>query len=203
MISVTPTSREGTKSIPPSPATKRKAEVICGEERPTKSSKSDDSPTRASHSPVQNQAAQNSILDTDFGLFDFSLPQNYKDILYGPGMFMPGDAALSFAGLTARDFNCAGISMTCPTETPGISLPVYDISDSESGHNNATQDQSLPVNPPLTFNMSFSKHNNDSFENFEETWRKYFLDRGIQPHTANTGYPAGQHGIDPGGSFPS
>ncbi|KAF3194196.1 hypothetical protein TWF225_008355 [Orbilia oligospora] len=203
ITSVTPTSREGTKSIPPSPATKRKATDISGEERPIKSSRSDDSPTRTSYSPVQNQAAQNPILDTDFGLFDFSLPQNYKDILYGPGMFMPGDAALSFAGLTARDFNCAGISTTCPTETSGISLPVYDISDSESGHNNATQNQSLPINPPLTFNMSFSKHNNDSFENFEEMWRKYFLERGVQPHTENTGYPAGQHGIDPGGSFPS
>ncbi|KAK6506338.1 hypothetical protein TWF506_011256 [Arthrobotrys conoides] len=200
IVSVVSTPREGNRSIPQSPAAKRRATTdMRGEERTTKSSKTDDSPSTTAYSPAQSQSVQAPTLDTDFGLFDFSLPQNFKDILFGPGMFMPGDAALSFAGITAEDFDATGIAVTCPTDTSSITtMPAYNMPDSQLDQNNSPQNP--PPNPPVTFNMNFSKQDNSPFENFEELWRKYFLERGIQPHTANTGYPGG---TDPGGPFPS
>ncbi|RVD85018.1 uncharacterized protein DFL_003352 [Arthrobotrys flagrans] len=173
MISVAPTtSREGSKSIPPSPAVKRHAST----DPSAKSTRADDSPTTTSCSPAQNQTTQTFFDGTDFdGLVDFSLPQNIKDIFHGPRMFMSGDAALSFADAIPQNLGNKQNFTTCPAEIPGITMPLYNFSDLELDVSDSLLDQNLTTNTPSTFNMTFLKHDNlDPFKNLEDVWRKYF-----------------------------
>ncbi|KAK6331772.1 hypothetical protein TWF718_002313 [Orbilia javanica] len=191
LLGATGTPREGSNSIPPSPALKRPASTDLTEEPSTKSPRTDSSPATTSYSPAQNQNPQSSVTDSEIDLFDFSLPQNIKDILYGPGMLMSADGSLTCA--IGQDLGDKHAPTTCTTETPGITMPSYNFSDLELDLSDSLLDRNSTSNPTVTFNMNFSKYDSlDPSENLEDLWRKYFLQRGIQPHTANTGEPTGR-----------
>ncbi|KAK6346029.1 hypothetical protein TWF730_010363 [Orbilia blumenaviensis] len=194
---VASTAGETNKSIPPSPAVKRRASAeLTADEPSVKSVRADGSPiTTTSCSPTQEQSApQTSLSDSDFGILDFSLPQNTRDILYGSGMYFPGNAALSFGGndLEGKQNSTPGTVSTpfYTGQTPGSTNgPIYNFTSPEMDLTGSIIDQTLNSNMPLTFNMDFSKYNDnsDSIGNIEEMWQECFLQKGIHTHTANTG----------------
>ncbi|KAK6524615.1 hypothetical protein TWF281_011518 [Arthrobotrys megalospora] len=200
---------EGSKSISTSPALKLKRRAstdLSAEEPSAKFARPDNSPATTSCSPSQNQTPQSSLPDSDFGLFDFSLPQNTRDILYGPGMYISGTSTLSFAAATQQDLGSKSttITTTAGTATPNVippnhleettdtsSTPIFNFSDPELDLSGTLIDPNINSNMPLAFNMDFSKYNNNNnFQptgNIEDMWQEYFSQKGVQTQQANTG----------------
>ncbi|KAK6497729.1 hypothetical protein TWF481_012132 [Arthrobotrys musiformis] len=154
-------SREGSRSTSQSPALKRCASTdLFREASPTKSIRTEDSPVPA-YSPAQSNPIQSPVDDEEIDLFDFPLPQNYRDMLYGPGAPVSGSAALSFAGATSQD-----LSGERPAEVPEV---MYNFADPELDLTDSLLNQHLNQNNQPAFNMNFLEQNDPGPEDINDT----------------------------------